>query len=372
MPRGIYKLNHTSHHSFPNYATILIHTAWVVVLISFGFGGLVAQSATEPLRSVVFIQDGLNMPTDLAWVDGWLFVKEESSGNRILAFDANTGKKVFEFGLAGRGPGEYLSFSIQKGPGEGTLEISDTGNKKIDIYIVGCLKSLSSSQRASECIKETHLVTASRQAISLTGNRILNHSALPDGILNTSENGRMTRVIAGIPDEVKNKYTRPGHAAMTMTGRVTASPDRMWFAYFADSFDYALFFQHNNSETSLVRNHPFTFLPSFDVQVYDGGSAVFLPGPDYTYTFGSPDSGIENYFVLYSGKRSKDTALNDDAEWRAFTNTIRVFNRKGEMQRQLLIDTEVFSIAVSWDEQEIFGIHYNRDMVPAIIWIRLP
>lgn len=252
-----------------------------LLLLFIGLSNLHAQQSTQVFKSVDFIQDGLTMPLDLAYVDGWLFVYELYSRNHILAFDAKSGQKMMDFGSDGRGPGEYQTIAIQKGSGRNKLEVVDTGNKKIDINDVPCLKSLSGGQSATSCIEQTALITATRHAVHLQGNLILNHSISPEGVLNLSQNGRTSRYLAEIPAELNRKYTRPNHAAMSMTGRLTASLDRTRFAYFADSFDYALFFQRSDTTVNLVHEQKYTYLPSFDVQEFDRGSAVFQPAEDF-------------------------------------------------------------------------------------------
>jgi len=98
-----------------------------------------------------------------------------------------------------------------------------------------------------------------------------------------------------------------------------------------------------------------------------GDSSILIEGSGYTFTFGSPDAGSENYYVLFSGKTSNDTELNSDAEWRAFTNRITVYNWHGVQEREFFLDKDVFIITVSQDEKTIYGIHYDSDMTPSII-----
>lgn len=336
-------------------------------LLFIGLSNLHAQQSTRVFKSVDFIQDGLAMPLDLAYVDGWLFVYELYSRNHILVFDAKSGQKMMEFGSDGRGPGEYQTIAIQKGPGKTKLEVVDTGNKKIDIYDVPCLKSLSGGRSATSCIEQTALITATRHAVHVQDSMILNHSTSPEVVLSLSQNGRTSRSLAEIPAEVIRKYNRPNHAAMSMTGRLTASLDRIRFAYFADSFDYALFFQRSDTTVNLVHEQKYTYLPSFDVQEFDRGSAVFQPDEDFRYAYGSPDAGLNNIYVLYSGKQSTGEVANNDADWRTFTNQVNVYNWEGAKLGQILLDKEVFNIAVSTDESSIFGIHFDKEMNPTVI-----
>lgn len=108
-------------------------------------------------------------------------------------------------------------------------------------------------------------------------------------------------------------------------------------------------------------------MPSFDVQEFDRGSAVFQPADDFRYAYGSPDAGINNIYVLYSVKQSTGEVANNDADWRAFTNQVHVYNWEGAKLGQILLGKEVFNIAVSADEKFIFGIHFDKEMNPTVI-----
>lgn len=347
------------------YSFIVSSIALIGLLL--GSVNLFGQSSSQSIKTVDFIQSDLIMPLDLALVDGWLFVHEHYSRNKVLAFDAVTGKKMLEFATEGRGPGEYISLLLQKGSGDNTLELVDTVNKKIDSYSVPCLKNLQNVRQSNRCIESTQIITASRQAIQLSDNLTLNHSASVNGFLNLSSSESILKSLSNIPTEILRKYNRPNHAAMTMTGRLTASPDRRYFAYFADSFNYALFFQRSGTDAAKISERMFTFLPSFEVKEFGGGSAVFLPAEDYTYTYGSPDSGKNNYFVLYSGKKSADVTQSEGAEWRAFTNRVHVYSWQGTKVKELKLDREVFNFAVNLDESMLFGILFDNEMNPTII-----
>ncbi len=152
-----------------------------------------------------------------------------------------------------------------------------------------------------------------------------------------------------------------------MTSWLTASLDRTRFVYFVDSFDYALFFQRSDTTVDLVHEKKYTYLPSFDVQEFDRGSAVFQSAEDFRYAYGSPDAGMNNIYVLYAGKQSTGEVANNDAVWRAFTNQVHVYNWEGAKPGQISLDKEVFNIAVSTDEKTIFGIHFDKEMNPTVI-----
>lgn len=337
----------------------LIKFAILLVVVS-------GQSTINTISSEIFLEGELVMPTALAYVDGWLFVKDDFQSNPIIAYDVESGEKMIEFGRSGRGPGEYLNFTIQKGPGLSTLEVVDLGNQKIDIYDVECLKNLFPPSRTSTCINNTYSVPSRRHAMILTDSLIVTHSFTQYGVLQVRKNGNISEYLDSIPTDLINRYNNPMQATLTMTGRLTANADRTHFAYFADSFDRAIFFKRNGMEVFEINKKPYTFLPDFEVLSY-GGSSILKEGLEYIYTYGSPDAGSKNYYVLYSGKSSSDTELNSDAEWRAFTKRVLVYNWNGVQEREFFLDKEVFIISVSHYEQIIYGIHFDRDMTPSII-----
>ncbi len=221
-----------------------------VCLIKFAilFAALSGQGLVNTIGSDVFLEGELIMPTALAYVDGWLFVKDDFQQNPIIAYDGKTGKKMAEFGRADRGPGEYLNFTIQKGPGLSALEVADVGNQKIDIYDVGCLKNLLPQNRPSSCIDITYTMSSRRHAITLTDSLIVNHSFTPEGVIQLSANSTIIEYLDSIPTALLNRFNNPMHAALAMSGRLTANADRTHFAYFADSYDRAIFFEKNGNE----------------------------------------------------------------------------------------------------------------------------
>lgn len=331
---------------------------------------IAAQEDSEKLQSNIFLQEDLVMPLDLAYVDGLLFVNDVYGSSLITGYDAISGEKLIEFGRSGSGPGEYESVTIQKGPGTSTLEVVDVNNKKIDVYDVNCLKNFQSANNTASCIENTYMVSTNRHAVTLTGNLIVNHNITPDGVLQISKEEIHQENLDTVPEELLNRYDRPIYAAMAMSGRITANHDRSYFAYFADSFDHALFFHRSDTEIRQIHEQTFTFIPDYTVENI-GGSAILNEGDSYTYTFGSPDSGFENYYVLYSGKTSEDTEFEEGAEWRAFTNIVKVYNWQGSKERAIYLDIDVFIITVSHDEQSLFGINYDEGMNPSIIKVSL-
>lgn len=314
--------------------------------------------ASTQLEAIPNLSEVLVQTSTMAYAEGWLFIQDQASDFGIQVYDPNTGIKEYEFGRKGRGPGEYLSILVHSGPGPDRLEVTDVTNRKNDIYNVSCLKAKPPVSQAHKCIEATESNVASRQAMILQEDLILNQGATTEGILFVSSGNNIKEQLANTPIAIRNKYERPIHEAMAMTGWLSANPDRTRIAYFADSFDRALFYKRTGDRLKLIKEHKFSFLPEFDVKDY-GGSSMLTPSEQYRAAFEHPVGGSKHYFVLYSGKSSEDLTSDEDA--RSFTNRIRVFDWEGNELQEIFLDRNIAILTVSHDESTIYGVTFNAD-----------
>lgn len=308
--------------------------------------------------------------SDISYAGGWLFVQDEIPDYHIQAYNPSTGEKEYGFGRRGRGPGEYLSVSIQKGPGDGLIEISDVKNKKNDIYDVSCLKKKPPTSQVDKCIVSTVPILATRQAIILENDLVINHGSNTEGVLFLSKDSQKLTYIDEKPQSIRERYRRPLHEAMAMTGLLAANPDRTWFAYFADSFDRALFYKRSGNDVSLFKESKYTFLPEFEVTDF-GRSSMLVPADNYISAFRSPVAGRNHYFVLYSGKSNEDVSEElmevDGADWRSFTNIVKVYSWDGREVAEIQLSEEVLFISVNYNETVLYGVTFNKNIEATII-----
>lgn len=332
----------------------------------FNSAELRCQSFLKETTTEVFTADTLYFPSDIAFVDGWLFIREEFFDYEIKVYNGKTGNKEYEFGRKGRGPAEYLTYTIQRGPGNNTLEISDTANRKNDVYDVGCLKRKPRESELHKCILSSTPNAASRQALVLNEDLIVNHGSNFEGVVYLSVKEKISEFIDTIPEEVNDLFNRPIQGAMAMTGKIAGNSERNRFAYFADSFDRAVFYYREGDEVALLKEHEYSFLPEFDLTDY-GSSSVLRPSEKYRGAFYSPVAGSKHYFVLYSGKTAADVEMKEGAEWRASSNIIKVFTWEGEEVSEIRLDRDLFMLAVNEEETKIFGIHLDKDLHVSVV-----
>ncbi len=343
---------------------LLIHlTILMSVIIT---SKLKAQTKDAPFKTEILVQDSLTFFGDLAIVDDWLFAQLEGQEFGIRAYNAITGDLEYEFGKRGRGPAEYGSVTIQKGIFEHSLEVADASNKKNDVYDVACLKKKPPITKVHSCIIESKKTISRRHALILRNNQIVNHGPTPEGFLSLSEGDEFIRYLDTIPADVANKYKKPIRVTMSMSGRLAKSPDGSKFAYFADTFDRALFYGIVGDSVVQLHEQKHTYLPDFDVIDY-GASSVLMPSLKFKGGFYSPTSSSKRYFVLYSGRTAEDVELQEGAEWRGFSNRIIAYDWDGTEQGDFYIDKDVFIIDVSEDEKEFYAIHVNRKLEQFII-----
>jgi len=323
---------------------------------------LFAQNVSKLYETKVFIEDSLFVPTDLAYIEGWLFTKSEGAEYGIKIFNAKTGEFEYELGRQGRGPAEYTNnFTIQKGPDNNTLEVSDSGNRKNDIYNIDCLKSKPSKDRAYTCILSSVKNIASRQALVLDEKLVVNHSSTPEGILFLSKGETKMNYLDTIPEEINLSYKKPIHRAFAMTGRMAANSERTAFAYFADSFDRILFYEREEQQIELVKEQKYSFLPQFKVHDF-GASSYMEPSDEYRGAFYSPVVSDHMYYVIYSGKSLEDVSNQKDmevAEWRGHSSKIQIYDFNGVKNDEFTLDKEVFIIEVNNEGTVLFSIHFD-------------
>lgn len=321
------------------------------------------QANTE----IINIEDFL-LPSGLVVIDNLLFIKNERQDPGIVVYDLLKKKEIFRFGKIGRGPAEYLNFTIHNGPGEDLLEISDTANRKNDVYDVSCIKQNLDLETISNCI--VYSVANAASGIALIQSRdkdiLFNKGSSPEGILWVSEKENIQRYLTDVPEAVKENYKKLIQASLASSGKIAANYERNSFAYFADSFDWALFYGLKSDTLELIKEHSYSYVPDFEVIDY-GASSYLETGENYKAAFASPAAGKSHYFVLYSGKTAEDVEMTEGAEWRAFTNRIKVFDFNGNEIKEIKLDKDLFVITVDYNENMIYGITVDRELNPSIL-----
>jgi hypothetical protein len=317
------------------------------------------------LEAIPSLKNKLWQVSDMAYAKGWLFFQDQKPKYGIQVYNPRTGEKEYEFGRTGRGPGEYQSFTIQRGPGPGLIEISDVDNKKNDIYDVSCLKKKPPASEAHKCIIKTEKNLASRQALILNNEMVLNQGATTGGFLFLSKNQKKLKYLSQTPEEIKEKYKRPLHQSMSMTGSIASNSDRTKFAYFADSFNWALFFERKGDRVEFLREYEYSFLPEFTVKKF-GRSSMLVPAKNYRSAFEYPVSGQKHYFVLYSGKSSEDVKKEGGLS-STFTNRIKVFNWKGKEITEIFLSENVGIFTTNYNEDMVYAITFNKNSEATVL-----
>ncbi|HAC15649.1 MAG TPA: hypothetical protein DCE78_06865 [Bacteroidetes bacterium] len=321
------------------------------------------QLSTEELKL-----DGILMPTDIVIIDDFLVIKDDYQEFKIQIYDIKSQKKIGKFGSNGRGPGEYLSIILQKSLKSGHLEIVDVTNKKIDIVNLECIISNPALKSINTCISKTVNIPSNRHSLMIDTTTVVNHSIQHDGVVQLSNfDGKFTNVILKPLSILIDKYQIPIRASMSMTGELVSSYNREYFAYFADSFDFSVFYSYKNGHVSQIHRKQYEYLPEFNVVEYGGNSAIIEPAENYRSAYRSPDYTSDYYIVLYSGQSATDVNMDGNADWRSFTNEIHVYNLLGEKIKVYQLDTNVYLITVSLDGETLIGVTFDKELNPTII-----
>jgi hypothetical protein len=276
------------------------------------------------------------------------------SESGIKVFNADSGNLEYEFAPVGRGPAEYLAFSIQRGPGEATLEISDTANRRNDLLDLECLKRKPPQNLLFQCIIESKKNYASRQALIIEDELLFNHGSEPDGVVFLSNETGIISFLVTTPVEINNKYERTIHQAMSQTGSIAANTERSHFAYFADSYDKAVFFKYENKMMITIKALQPTFFPEFDI-IQLGDGTIMQEAKEYQAAFTFSTASDDHFYALYSGKKytiSQESTFNRTP----FTKRIKQFKLNGDFVRDIYLDKEVFTLDVDKANSTIYAI----------------
>lgn len=311
----------------------------------------------------------------MALVKDWLFVIKsfQTSEHYLHVFDTKTGEKVYEFIRPGRGPGEYVNFTIRRGPESHQLEIVDKGVFKNDIYDVPCLQKKLPVSRAHTCIVKTvNNNSANVNAVVLENDLIFNHSMTGEGTLFLSRGEQRIQTLAAVPEEIEKTYPRPTMASMATTGRLVANPDRTRIGFFADSYDRIMIFERRNNAVEQVMDGGYSWVPEFKVENH-GRSGLLRTSPNTRIAFKSVDSGNTYIYTLYSGKAEKDLTEEErinGSDRRYFSNRVKVFDWKGNEVKEIRLDREIYELAVDPEEDYLYGV-YNENEEWGIIRVSL-
>ncbi|WP_018128276.1 BF3164 family lipoprotein [Balneola vulgaris] len=339
---------------------------WALILL---FPTNLLGQSDSPISGRTIFEDELIYPSDLVVVGDYLFVKDllESTGEYgVKTFSLKDEKKVNEFITIGRGPSEYLNINIRNGPLDRTIEITDSRNRKNDIYSVDCLVTVETGKSISKCLKASRRNMTSREAIVLNDSLVINTASSAKGVIFLSLEGKILNHIDEIPTEILKKYKNPSVAAMVMGGYLVANKTRTRIAYFAKYYDQVYFLENSDAGMAIIKEYHFTHLPEFIV-LNEGGSSYMEPSDKAKFGYKSPYP-TENYvYVLYSGKTLDDVEESEDIEWRAYANRIKIFDWNGVEKGEILVNEVLSSIAVSTDSREIYGVTTDRALNSSII-----
>lgn len=337
---------------------------FVLVMLS---GGVTAQS----VQTEILIADSTMFVNDLAVIDDWLFVQSRGTEYQVRAYDIHTGALKYEFGTEGRGPAEYLSISIHRGPGANTLEIADQGNRKNEVFDFDCLKKKPEPNLVYRCIIQTEKNQASRHSIIVKDDLVLNHGREPEGVVYTGKGDLITEYLFTTPKQIEELYKKPVHKALSQTGLLAANSARTHFAYFADSFDKAVFMQFNGETISVINETVPTFWPLFKVNDF-GASSFMEEDEEYRFAYNYPSAGNKHYYVLYSGKSKAEETRTEGANWLACTNRIEIFSFEGDKVGEFYSDRELFMLEVDEEEHYFYGLEIDESFNPIVIKGQIP
>ena len=292
------------------------------------------------------------------------------SESGIKVYNAHSGSLEYEFAPVGRGPAEYLAFSIQRGPGEATLEISDIANRRNDLLDIECLKRKPPQNLLFQCIDESQKNYASRQALIIEDELLFNHGSEPDGVVFLSDESGIISFLVTTPVEIINKYERTIHQAMSQTGSVATNTERSHFAYFADSYDRAVFFKYENKEMITIKVQQPTFFHEFDI-IQLGDGTIMQEAKEYRAAFTFSSASDDHFYALYSGKKYSDTqeaAFNRTP----FTKRIKQYKLNGDFVRDIYLDKEVFTLDVDRANSTIYAIAVDSNDNYQVIKGKIP
>lgn len=321
-----------------------------------------ALDVAQVRGEILFDDDNLALPSDIAIVGSNLMVIDIASDSAILVVNRETGDLVRMFGRRGEGPGEFTrAWSLDPVQGShsecwvydmalGRLTYVDLRDEFFDEGRLGArIVNLRSNARSWGPVR----TASANTSISLGF-----YSAGRLGVYDAQ--GKQRATVASLPPGASDVPPNVRQHAYQAT--LTPHPSR---TLFAAATRHASLIEIYRSDGALVTvsDGPLHVEPKYETR-YDGDRPAMATGADLRFGYVDASGSNRYVFALFSGR------TREGASGRHYLGRfVHVFDWQGTFIQAIELDADVIAIAVDEDSRVLYGLRH--DPHPAIVRFRL-
>ena len=312
-------------------------------------------TTTSIVGEVLFEEDILGMPMDIALLGDNLVVLDHSADSAVQVIDSRSGKLVRRFGRAGAGPGEFaLAWALDPVPGsqsEFWVYDSRLGRQTY----VDLDEEFFKQGKLGDKIVNLQMEGPSLGPVRTDRNTSLSLGFYESGRLAVfDDKGIQITTVAALPAGDGPAYVRQQAYQATLV----AHPNRALFAA-TNRYSSLIEIYHSDGSTVRIQHGPRLVTPSYGMEQDDEGPYI-VQGEDTRLGYVDGSASNDHLFALFSG-RTREGGRGQASMGRF----VHVFDWEGNFVTAIQLDTDVAAITVDQDEGVLYGIRHLP--YPAIV-----
>lgn len=328
------------------------------------------QSPDEPenisLASEVFITDSLlDRPISMTVTDGEFVVAEDNSNDTLVSVYTLDGAPAGRFLAKGEGPDEALWVpNVQYDRNSRSLYVPDLMKNKV-LHVVDYKNGTPRIEKVFDFGSSNNdsILLSGRIGKMSNGNYLAANGAPTDMVAIFGGNGSVKDTDIAYPDKSKidDKLTDAANA-MLYASALRVSPDGNFGALFCNNADMRIFANLDNGEISLNSFEDAYPNDIFVVQ-FDANNSQGASTPEskyYTLDLSLSDDYAYELHVGLADKDIRETEFFKDVRMYG-SNMVRVYDRKGNLVKNITLDRWATALAVSPDDEYLYTLTQSPD-----------
>jgi hypothetical protein len=297
----------------------------------------------------VNLKQPLTNPWKIELQDSLMFLLSSNTSPAVDIFNINTGERITQFCLKGRGPAEMIyPFSLQSVKDKNEVIVQDLNGKKVICYSLD--KILAGNPKNYDNIVKIDSIYPSKLAKLADGNFFCSLIGHRDGYMNCiiNDKGGVIKMLNKFPD-IGIKYNN-SVASNLFQINLSASSDLSKVIISYSNWGWIEVF---NSKGECITRFIGPDFKKPDISV-KGSMGPVLTSKNVK-TYGYADASEKSFMVSYSGKNRVESN---------YFQNIMHFGFNGELICIYKLDKVVSDIQVDWEKQIIYGL--NEELEPAL------
>ena len=304
----------------------------------------------------------LGFPSMMVFIDSSIVISSMKSSNFLTILDLKS-NNILELGNKGKGPGELIMpMNINKSQYcWKCFEVYDDGKKNIFTYHIDSCRV---SKIKTKPIKAYKAVNTSFKCSSITDSTFLNSGLFDDQFaFRISDNKNKTIAQFGSYNFNPNDKNSPMNKFLAYQG-VSSVQDTNFVWACSSAQIIEIFSLKKNCEIVLKKSIIQNFVDYASANQGTGYSSAFKQTNKFTYL--NIVTSSDRIYLLYSGKAPSECKSIYDA---IKCSEIHVLDWDGNFLEKMILDKEVFNIAISEMDKKLFAIIHEPE--PQIVYFQL-